>query len=112
MVKDSREWSTLVASVWKDVVGVDTAYVRVPGVNDASSPVTGLVAVDDVNRMKSLDDELGYLAQRDSFIQLKETEGVRSWGTWVPAYTRIDRCRKAPDGATGIDRDGSDGGDA
>ena len=112
MVKDSREWSTLVVSVWKDVVGVDTAYVRVPGVNDASSPVTGLVAVDDVNRMKSLDDELGYLAQRDSFIQLKETEGVRSWGTWVPAYTRIDRCRKAPDGATGIDRDGSDGGDA
>ncbi|MBU9442673.1 hypothetical protein [Burkholderia multivorans] len=112
MAKDTREWSTFVASVWKDVVGVDAGYVRVSGVNDTPSPVTGLVAVNGSSKMKYLDDELEYLALRDGFIQLKKTEGVRSWGTWVPANTRIDRHSKTLDGATGIDRDDSGDGDA
>ncbi|MGG1946823.1 hypothetical protein AB1286_18740 [Trinickia sp. NRRL B-1857] len=96
LVSDSLEWMELVANVWKGVVGDGAAYVRVPGVNDAPSPIAGIIRVDDDIRMKVLDDDIEYVATKDYLIQLKEAEGARSWGTWVPAYTRDGLCRKKP----------------
>ena len=101
LVFDAAEWAELVAEVWTDVVRDDAAYVRIPGVNDAPAAVTGLLRVDDVEKMKLLRDELEYLAFSNNLIQLKEADGARSWGTWVPANTRGDRRRKALNDVSG-----------
>lgn len=95
-VQDRGEWVELVGDVWADVARDGGGYVRLPGADDPSSAVAGRLHADDVERMALLDDEIEYIAQKDNFIQLKETEGVRSWGTWVPANTREDRRRKRP----------------
>ncbi|ALP61365.1 hypothetical protein [Paraburkholderia caribensis] len=94
LVQDSTEWVELVAGAWHAAVPEDAAYVRIPGLNDSPSPVAGLVRVDDTVRMRLLDEELDYNAQKDNFIRFREAEGARSWGTWVPANTREDRRRR------------------
>jgi hypothetical protein len=94
LMQDATEWAELVTSIWLDVVQDGTGFVRVPGISDHPSPIAGLIAVDDPVKMQALDEELDYIAQKGSFIQPKETAGVRSWGTWVPANTRENRLRK------------------
>ncbi|KGS83948.1 hypothetical protein X976_1863 [Burkholderia pseudomallei MSHR7500] len=94
LVQDSTEWTEFAGNAWKSVVGDGEGYVRLPGPDDPASAVVGRIDANDAVRMKVLDDEIEYVAYRDNLIQLKETEGVRSWGTWVPANTRKDRRRK------------------
>lgn len=94
-MQDATEWGELVNNLWLDIVPGETGYVRVAGITDYPSPIAGLIDADDPVRMRMLDDELDYIAQKDNYIQLKEMAGVRSWGTWVPANTREDRRRKA-----------------
>lgn len=93
LVQEPGEWVELVGDVWEDVARDGGGYVRLPGTDDLSSALAGRIHADDVERMAVLDDEIEYIAHKDNFIQLKETEGVRSWGTWVPANTRGDRRR-------------------
>lgn len=94
LVQEPGEWVELVGDVWGDAARDGGGYVRLPGADDSVSLVAGRIHADDVGRMAVLDGEIEYIAHKDNFIQLKETEGVRSWGTWVPANTREDRRRK------------------
>lgn len=94
LVQDATEWAELVKNLWLDIVPDDAGYVRVAGVNDHPSPIAGVIDADDPVKMPMLDNELDHISQKDNYIQLKEMAGVRSWGTWVPANTRDDRCRK------------------
>lgn len=94
LIQDSTEWTELVASIWTKAVTDGAAYVRIPGVNDAPSSIAGPMRVDDAAKMKLLDEETEYSAVKDTIIQPKELEGIRAWGTWVPANTRKNRRKK------------------
>lgn len=94
LVREQGEWVELVGDVWEDVARDGGGYVRLPGADDSVSAVVGRIHADDTVRMETFDNEIEYIAHKDNLIQLKETEGVRSWGTWVPANTRKDRRRK------------------
>lgn len=94
LVREPAEWVELVGDVWEDVARDGGGYVRLPGADDSVSAVVGRIHADDTVRMETFDNEIEYIAHKDNIIQLKETEGVRSWGTWVPANTRKDRRRK------------------
>jgi hypothetical protein len=94
LVQDSTEWAEFVGNAWKGAVPEGAGYVRIRSLDDFPSPATGLVHVDDAERMKMLNDEIEYGARKDSLIQLKETVGERSWGRWIPANTREDHRRQ------------------
>jgi len=94
LVLDSTEWAELVGSVWKGTVRDGAGYVRVPGISDHPSLVAGAIHADDAEKMKLLDDEIEYLAWKDTLIQHKEAVGARSWDAWVPANTRGERRRR------------------
>lgn len=106
LVQESGEWVELVGDVWEDVARDGGGYVRLPGTDDPVSAVVGRIHADNVERMAVLDDEIEYIAHKDNFIRLREAEGVRSWGTWVPANTRGDRRRnkaaQPADGTEGV----------
>lgn len=100
LVLDSTEWAELVASAWKGAVRNGAASVPLPGISGHPSLVAGPIHANDAEKMKLLDDEIEYLAWKDTLIQHKEAVGARSWDAWVPANTRGDcRRRKAAQSA-------------
>lgn len=96
---DSTEWAGLIGSIWTSVVPNNAGHVHFAGVNAPVRPAAGVIHVGNSTEMGALADEIDYLVVKDQYLRPKSLAGQRSWGTWVPAYTREGhRGRRRTDG--------------
>jgi len=90
-VSESAYAVNLIKDIWTRVVPDNQGLVHFREEYNVCSVGYAESFAEEHVEMEVLDDELRFHALKDLYIQHNDAEGVRAWGTCVPAYARKSR---------------------